>query len=88
MPALHPHQCRHTYGCEWMNATGDLALTQDAMGHASPATTRVYAQVRPAPERLAGAMGALSYPEAPEKPRRRSDGPGLRLRAVAPAPTG
>lgn len=59
LPALHPHQFRHTYGTELMNATGDLALTQDAMGHATPATTRIYAQVRPA--RLVAAIGHLDF---------------------------
>lgn len=54
-----PHTGRHTYATQLLEATGDLALVQEALGHASPVTTRVYTQVRS--ERLAGAVTALDY---------------------------
>lgn len=59
VPELTAHKLRHTYGTTLMNATGDLALTQDALGHSSPATTRIYATVRP--QRLATAVKALDF---------------------------
>jgi integrase/recombinase XerC len=51
---VHPHALRHTFATDLLEDTGDLALVQDALGHADPATTRIYAQVRNA--RLAAAM--------------------------------
>lgn len=37
------HQLRHGFANRVLDRTGDLATTQDLMGHASPATTRIYA---------------------------------------------
>lgn len=51
---VHPHMLRHTFATNLLADTGDLALVQDALGHASPETTRVYARVRSG--RLAAAM--------------------------------
>lgn len=45
-----PHAMRHTFATRTLNKTGDLAIVQDLLGHASPTTTRVYAKVNP--ERL------------------------------------
>ena len=45
MDAITPHQLRHWLATKVLNATGDLALTQDMLGHNSPQTTRVYAKV-------------------------------------------
>lgn len=59
LEGVTPHQCRHRYGTDLYRATGDLAVTQDALGHATPATTRVYALVEPA--RVANAVAALDY---------------------------
>ncbi len=42
---LTPHTLRHTFATVALEATGDLAVVQDLLGHASPATTRVYAKV-------------------------------------------
>jgi site-specific recombinase XerD len=42
---LTPHSFRHAFATKLLNDTGDLALVQDMMGHKSPVTTRVYAQV-------------------------------------------
>jgi integrase/recombinase XerC len=41
---MTPHKLRHFFATKLLRATGDLALTQDTLGHASPATTRIYAQ--------------------------------------------
>lgn len=42
---FHPHLFRHYFGTVMLDKTSDLALVQDLMGHSSPATTRVYADV-------------------------------------------
>lgn len=41
---MHPHAFRHYFATRFIRKTGDLALTQDALGHADPSTTRIYAQ--------------------------------------------
>ena len=41
------HQLRHWSATRAYQATGDLAGVQDYLGHASPATTRVYAKLDP-----------------------------------------
>ncbi|MGD2177914.1 MAG: tyrosine-type recombinase/integrase [Anaerolineae bacterium] len=43
---LTPHTLRHYFATKFLSQTGDLALTQYALGHASPATTRIYAQTK------------------------------------------
>jgi len=43
--AITPHWFRHAFATKLLEATDDLALVQDALGHASPATTRIYAKV-------------------------------------------
>lgn len=43
---LTPHTLRHFFATEFLSETGDLALTQYALGHASPTTTRIYAQTK------------------------------------------
>jgi site-specific recombinase XerD len=43
---LTPHTLRHYFATEFLSETGDLALTQYALGHSSPATTRIYAQTK------------------------------------------
>ncbi len=42
---LTPHSFRHAFATKVLEATGDLAVVQDMLGHASPETTRIYAQV-------------------------------------------
>jgi site-specific recombinase XerD len=41
---LTPHSFRHYFATRFLRHTGDLALTQDALGHADPGTTRIYAK--------------------------------------------
>jgi len=41
---LTPHSFRHYFATRFLKHTGDLALTQDALGHADPGTTRIYAK--------------------------------------------
>lgn len=43
---LTPHTLRHFFATEFLSQTGNLALTQYALGHSSPATTRIYAQTK------------------------------------------
>lgn len=43
--ALTPHQFRHRFGTRVLEGTGNLAITQDLLGHASPTTTRIYAKL-------------------------------------------
>jgi integrase/recombinase XerC len=43
---LTPHTLRHYFATEFLSETGDLAMTQYALGHASPATTRIYAKTK------------------------------------------
>lgn len=42
---ITPHALRHYFGSAMYQATGDLGVTQTALGHSSPATTRIYAQL-------------------------------------------
>ncbi len=42
---LTPHSLRHAFATKVLDSTGDLAVVQDMLGHASPETTRIYAQV-------------------------------------------
>jgi site-specific recombinase XerD len=43
-----PHKFRHRFASDMLEETSDLAMVQDALGHSSPETTRVYAQINPA----------------------------------------
>ena len=61
---VHPHALRHTFATNLLEDTGDLALVQDALGHADPGTTRIYAKVRNS--RLARAMTGQKQPSPPE----------------------
>ncbi len=42
---ITPHTFRHWFATRMLSQTGDLAVTQDLLGHADPGTTRIYAQV-------------------------------------------
>jgi len=41
---LTPHSLRHYFATRFLRHTGNLALTQDVLGHANPQTTRIYAK--------------------------------------------
>ena len=43
--AMTPHSLRHAFATRVLEATGDLAVVQDMLGHSSPMTTRIYAKV-------------------------------------------
>lgn len=42
---ITPHALRHYFATRMYQTTRDLAVTQTALGHSSPATTRIYAQL-------------------------------------------
>lgn len=42
---FHSHRCRHTFGCRWIERGGTLESLQEIMGHASIATTQIYARL-------------------------------------------
>jgi integrase/recombinase XerC len=42
-----PHYFRHAFAIKMLRETHDLALVQDLLGHASPASTRIYAKIYP-----------------------------------------
>lgn len=43
--SVSPHKFRHRFASTILAATGNLAATQDLLGHSSPATTRIYARL-------------------------------------------
>lgn len=45
LDSFHVHQCRHTFGCRWLERGGSLAALQDVLGHASIVTTQRYARL-------------------------------------------
>jgi len=42
---VHPHMLRHSFGYEYINATGDLRSLQTHLGHSNPNTTQIYAKM-------------------------------------------
>ncbi len=44
---ITPHAFRHYFATKFLAESRNLAVVQDALGHASPDTTRIYARVRP-----------------------------------------
>jgi site-specific recombinase XerD len=42
---ITPHALRHYFATRIYQTTHDLAVTQTALGHASPNTTRIYAKL-------------------------------------------
>ena len=58
--SLHPHQMRHAFASNVLDAGGTLDEVQDLLGHASIASTQVYAH--PDPARLRAAVDAVPSP--------------------------
>lgn len=55
--SISAHRLRHSFGTELLRACGNLGVVQEAMGHASPETTRIYTLIvvddqRPAISRI------------------------------------
>lgn len=48
---ITPHSLRHHFATRVLEATDNLAATQELLGHSSPVTTRVYAEVTTAKKR-------------------------------------
>ena len=61
--ALHPHQMRHAFASNVLDAGGSLEEAQDLLGHATIASTQVYAH--PDPSRLRTAVDAVPGPRMP-----------------------
>ncbi len=60
--ALHPHQMRHAFASNVLDAAWDLEEVQDLLGHVSITSTQVYAH--PDPGRLRAAVDAVPSPRA------------------------
>ena len=60
------HSLRHDFAVRAIRATGDLALVQDLLGHASPVSTRVYATLTV--DDLARGHARVPPPAAPARP--------------------
>jgi integrase/recombinase XerD len=60
--ALRPHQMRHAFASNVLDAGGTLEETQDLLGHVSIASTQIYAH--PDPARLRAAVDAVPSPRA------------------------
>lgn len=56
---MSAHKMRHTTGTLMMRATGNLAAVQEMLGHANPATTRIYAHLDVSDLRRAVEQSAL-----------------------------
>lgn len=69
-----PHALRHTCATDMLEAGADIMQVSATLGHASVATTMIYAHVRP--KALVGAMGGRRY----------GDALGVAASPVAPAP--
>ena len=66
---LSPHSLRHYFADGLLELTGNLALTQEALGHQDPKTTRIYTKIKV--EDIAASVKAMarkSKPADPEEP--------------------
>lgn len=68
--ALHPHQMRHAFASNVLDAGGSLEEVQDLLGHATVTSTQVYAH--PDPSRLRAAVEAVPGPRAQEGAKARA----------------
>lgn len=60
VPALRPHQLRHAFASNVLDAGGAIDEAQELLGHASASSTQVYAH--PDPARLRAAVDAVPSP--------------------------
>lgn len=58
--AVRPHQLRHAFASNVLDAGGTLDEVQDLLGHANVAATQVY--THPDPSRLRAAVDAVPCP--------------------------
>jgi site-specific recombinase XerD len=58
--AVHPHQMRHAFASNVLDAGGTLDEVQDLLGHASISSTQIY--THPDPARLRAAVDAVPSP--------------------------
>jgi site-specific recombinase XerD len=66
VPKCIPHRFRHSYATELLEATSDLRVVQEALGHQSIVSTQIYTRVRS--ERLRQAVNLLPWgKKEPEK---------------------
>jgi integrase len=61
--SVSPHQLRHAFGSNLMDAGGSIDEVQELLGHASLSSTQVY--VHPDPARLRDAVDRVASPRAP-----------------------
>lgn len=61
--AVSPHQLRHAFGSNLVDAGGSIDEVQELLGHASLASTQVY--VHPDPVRLRDAVDRVATPREP-----------------------
>ena len=59
-PVLRPHQMRHAFASNVLDAGGAIDEAQELLGHASLSSTQVYAH--PDPARLRAAVDAVPSP--------------------------
>jgi integrase/recombinase XerD len=59
-PPLRPHQMRHAFASNLLDAGGAVDVTQELLGHVSACSTQVYAH--PDPARLRAAVDAVPSP--------------------------
>jgi integrase/recombinase XerD len=60
VPALRPHQLRHAFASNILDAGGAIDEAQELLGHALASSTQVYAH--PDPVRLRAAVDAVPSP--------------------------
>lgn len=81
-PKISPHKLRSTFATNLYNATGDIYLVADVLGHSSVDTTRKhYADMTDARRRMAaeyvqlpGAASSEATPAQPEQPQKETAG--------------
>lgn len=68
VPAMRIHDLRHTFASWLVSDSGDLKLTQEALGHANIETTMRYAHLMPGRKRAAIASATAALDDLPALP--------------------